>query len=439
MAKRKFEPQNRGGVWYLVRRVPKEYAAFDQRRFVKLTTGIRVIDDPRGARASRAVDHLNNVLEREWLDLSEGRDPKRRGFSSARATASSLGLAYATEAELAAGPLEEILRRIELLERVKGVENETLQHAILGFADRPEMRLSSLLEAFEEAQAATLTTMSEGQRKRWRSNKARAIKVATSVLGDKSLLQLTRDDAIALRRHFQKRIMNREIAINSANIEMGHFTKMLRTVELETHLGIRVDAFSKLYIEGGERQQRPPFATDFIQDKILAEGALDALHPQARCIVYMMVDTGMRPSEIINLRPQHIHLDAPVPYVSILPEGRKLKTKQSQRDVPLVGCSLAAMRAQPNGFPRYVGQEDQASEDINDCLAAANLRPTPKHSLYSLRHSFEDRLTALDPPDKIIGRFMGHKQTRERYGDGPTLAHLQDWLNRIALVPPARL
>ncbi|WP_439542586.1 tyrosine-type recombinase/integrase [Hyphomicrobium sp.] len=439
MAKRKFEPQNRGGVWYLVRRVPKEYAAFDQRRFVKLTTGIRVMDDPRGARASRAVDHLNNVLEREWLDLSEGRDPKRRGFSSARATASSLGLAYATEAELAAGPLEEILRRIELLERVKGVENETLQHAVLGFADRPQMRLSDLLEAFEEAQAAILTTMSEGQRKRWRMNKARAIKVAISVLGDKSLLQLTRDDGIAFRRFFQKRIVNREIAINSANIEMGHFTKMLRTVEIESQLGIPVEAFASLYIEGGERQQRSPFERGFIQGKILAESALDGLKPEARCIVYMMVDTGMRPSEIINLLPQHIHLDAPVPYVSILPEGRRLKTKHSERDMPLVGCSLAAMRAQPNGFPSYLGQEDQASEEINDYLAAAKLRPTPKHSLYSLRHSFEDRLTTLDPPDKIIGRFMGHKQSRERYGDGPTLEHLHGWISRIALVPPARL
>lgn len=59
MTKREFEPQNRGGVWYLVRRVPKEFAAIDQRRFVKVTTGIRVVDDPRGARASRAVGDLN--------------------------------------------------------------------------------------------------------------------------------------------------------------------------------------------------------------------------------------------------------------------------------------------------------------------------------------------------------------------------------------------
>lgn len=47
-----------------------------------------------------------------------------------------------------------------------------------------------------------------------------------------------------------------------------------------------------------------------------------------------------------------------------------------------------------------------------------------------------DLRAALDPPDKIIGRLMGHKGYREKYGDGPSLDHLQSWVSRIALLPP---
>jgi integrase len=72
-------------------------------------------------------------------------------------------------------------------------------------------------------------------------------------------------------------------------------------------------------------------------------------------------------------------------------------------------------------------------------LDARGMRPTLRHSLYSLRHSFEDRLTALDPPDKIIAVLMGHKHQRPKYGAGPTLEHLQSWMNRIAFKSPTTL
>ncbi|WP_366942749.1 hypothetical protein [uncultured Paracoccus sp.] len=47
--------------------------------------------------------------------------------------------------------------------------------------------------------------------------------------------------------------------------------------------------------------QRPPFSSGWIQDKLLAQGALDGLNEEARAILLAMVNTGGRPSEIANL------------------------------------------------------------------------------------------------------------------------------------------
>ena len=74
---------------------------------------------------------------------------------------------------------------------------------------------------------------------------------------------------------------------------------------------------------------------------------------------------------------------------------------------------------------------------VNKALTTRGLRPEKGQSLYSLRHTFEDRLTAVDAPDKIIACLMGHKWSRPRYGVGPSLEHKRDWLDRIAFRSPS--
>jgi hypothetical protein len=49
------EPQNRGGIWYLIRRVPKEFDHLDPRTLVRMTTEIPVVDDPRKVRARKVL------------------------------------------------------------------------------------------------------------------------------------------------------------------------------------------------------------------------------------------------------------------------------------------------------------------------------------------------------------------------------------------------
>jgi len=118
-----------------------------------------------------------------------------------------------------------------------------------------------------------------------------------------------------------------------------------------------------------------------------------------------------------------------VPYISIKDRpGRPLKTAHSERDIPLVGFALQAMLQLPGGFPLYRDAPDNLSTCVNKFLRENNLLPSENHSMYSLRHSFQDRLTSANVPERIQCELMGHKFSRPKYGLGGTLVEKKKYL-----------
>ena len=422
----------------MIRRVPREFGAFDDRHIVYLGTGIRILDDPRGYKAQQAVAQLDAELMRYWVDKRAGRDPDAEvRYERARQTARRLGFAYAPAQEAAPGAsVEEILRRIETLEARGTVESEPEVAALLGGEEAPVFMISSIVDEFEQIVAASLVKKSERQKKKWRVPKDSALARFMDVIGgDRPINALTRTDALAFRSFWQERIVSGEVEIDTANKSIGRISSMFRAINENRQLGLPA-IFENLRIGGGKDKQRVAFASEFVQLKILAEGMFADLNPEARRVIYLVSETGLRLSEACNLSRTTIRLDAPVPHVQIRPEGREIKTDQSQRDIPLVGAALMAMREQPNGFPRYRDKADSLSALVNQALEARGLRPDPGQTLYSLRHTFEDRLTAVEAPEKVVAALMGHKWHRPRYGLGPSLEQKREWLNRIAFRPP---
>jgi integrase len=117
--------------------------------------------------------------------------------------------------------------------------------------------------------------------------------------------------------------------------------------------------------------------------------------------------TGARPSEIINLRREHIILDSNIPHIRVRLDDRVLKTEFSSRDIPLVGVSLEAIRQFPDGFPRYRDNGDTFSAAVNKFLEDYKLRETERHTVYSLRHG-KDRLRETEAADELKDELMGH-------------------------------
>lgn len=59
-------------------------------------------------------------------------------------------------------------------------------------------------------------------------------------------------------------------------------------------------------------------------------GLFDDLNEQVRHIIYALIEIGCRPSEIANLKSEHIYLNADVPFIRITPiDNREIKTLSS--------------------------------------------------------------------------------------------------------------
>lgn len=58
---------------------------------------------------------------------------------------------------------------------------------------------------------------------------------------------------------------------------------------------------------------------------------------------------------------------------------------------------------------------------------------TPAHSLYGLRHSFEDRMIAARVDERVRRDLFGHAYNRERYGKEADLKHLHEVVTSVAL------
>lgn len=224
----------------------------------------------------------------------------------------------------------------------------------------------------------------------------------------------------------------------TANKDIGQLSRMLKEMNIRRRLNIP-DIFKGLRLKGEIERPRVPYESDFIQSRILAAGALDGLNEDARLVLCVVADTGLRPSEVVNLQEDAIVLNTSIPYVKIVPDGRRLKTEDSRREIPLVGAALAAMRKRPEGFPRYRDKSSNLSATLNKYLLENDLRPTKNHTVYSLRHSFKDRLIAAEAPDSLIDSLMGHKTYKPKYGKGPSLELRLKYLQQIAFRPPSSL
>lgn len=61
-------------------------------------------------------------------------------------------------------------------------------------------------------------------------------------------------------------------------------------------------------------------------------------------------------------------------------------------------------------------------------MRANGLMESEDHVIYSLRHSFEDRMLSANFPERVKADLMGHDINRERYGKGLPLQGMADLL-----------
>jgi integrase len=419
----------RGSKWHYVRRVPGHFSHIDDRGTIRISLKTSSLDVAQIRR-----DALERADDLYWQGLAlddPGQSPTTQ-YTAAKARAIALGFEYKAAAEIAASAsVEEIIRRV-----AAAVQSPRDEVAALGGADEPRLTVKKAMEAYiEEIATDEHQGRSESQLKKWKQLKTDAADTFCEVISDKPLLDITRADATKFHRWWLDRIKNEGISGNTANRTMGNMRKLFR--EYAKHLQLEIkNPFDGLSFKDPKRKRRtvPPFETDFIRKRLLKGTPFKTLNREARLIFLALVETGCRPSEICNLKPENIHLKAKVPYISVkFTDDRMLKTENSMRDIPLVGVSLEAMKRAPNGFPRYLDKEVNFSAAAMKYMRENHLFPTDHHKVYSIRHSYEKRMLEAGYDDEFRRRILGHDIDRPEYGDGGSLAWRAERMKAIAL------
>ena len=103
------------------------------------------------------------------------------------------------------------------------------------------------------------------------------------------------------------------------------------------------NAFSGTFMpDKGDASTRQPIPIDKLR---VIQKVCQTTDDEPRWLVALISDTGMRLSEAAGLAREDIVLDADIPHVIIRPRPwRRLKTKGSERTLPLVGTSLWAAK-----------------------------------------------------------------------------------------------
>lgn len=419
---------NRNGRYYFNRKVPKDIQVYDCRPLVRIA-----LKTHSKRAAIRLAMQENAKLEAYWDTLTREQNASGDQYKTALELSRDLGFSYLENKEISAQPLMKIFERLEYI--AQNINSGKAIEAVLGGTAEPQIMLDELLKLFWQHSKDKTLNKTHDQIRKWQNPKIKAMNNLISLLGNKPLKELTRNDILILRDWWIGRIENENKSASSANKDFVNVKIIVETIC--ENLKIKLDTsyiFKKILLKSDEEGKRLPFATDYIIATLLNPQNLDGLNNEAKAVLHAFAETGAGISELVGLLPEEIKINDAIPHICIFPhKGHSLKKKYRKRIIPLVGYALDAFKAFPQGFERYRGKPDSLSNYLNMHFREKKIMPSEEHSVYSLRHSFQDRLLAVNTPDRLQAELMGHKFQRPSYGEGGTLAHKLEFLEKIKL------
>lgn len=421
----------RENTWHIRKRVPVRYAAIEPRSIIHIS----LHTDSRAIAQAKAVQVWSELIE-AWEAKMDGADQEAETrMAAARNLAHRRGYRYLAAPEVAKLPINDLLARIESTVDGAGRFDQREADAALGLASPPALTVAQALDSFYEVAAEDLRGKNDDQIRRWKNPRIKATKNFIDVIGNKLVAEVTTEDMFAFRKWWVDRVLDGEARADTANKDFVHLIGAWKRVCRSKGIALGFSTEGLMLKKDKDKDDvRPPFSRDWIKAKLLSPGALDGLNTDARLILLGMVNTGYRPSEGAGLLPDEIRLSDNVPNIVIQKNrNRGLKTGHSKRVLPLVGISLEAFRAAPRGFARYASNSATLSATVNKYLREKGLLETDRHSLYSLRHSFEDRLLVAGVDERVRRDLLGHALNRERYGSGGDLVFLRDQVLKAAI------
>jgi len=288
-----------------------------------------------------------------------------------------------------------------------------------------------------EAVGIYLRLKGQGRAKTFHAMAQRSCGYVLDICGDKPLDAYTKKDANAFRDNLLKR------GLTGSTLSRIFGTVRAVTNFAASEMGLEFNnPFAKVYFD---RQvgvsKRQPVSLDGL-DKI-AKGCL-VLDDERRWLIALVADTGLRLAEAAGILRDDIKTEADGSmHVVIQPHPwRSLKTKSSERIVPLEGLSrwaaeriLAQSSGSPFAFPSYNRSETTSANSASAALNKWIKTQTGETiTMHGFRHAMRDRLRAVECPSDIVDQ-IGGWQTEgvgQSYGSGYPLDVTRKWMKVIA-------
>ena len=263
----------------------------------------------------------------------------------------------------------------------------------------------------------------------------RNIQYVIKAIGNKSLKSYSSSDGAKFRDWLLANNMN----INTVKRVFSSVRSIINITISELGLDCS-NGFARTYFpKDNSIESRKPLPIDKIK---LVQKLCKDKDDEMRWILALVSDTGMRLGEGVGLLKSDINLDCEIPHIDLKPHPwRTLKTKSSQRCIPLIGASLwASKRILENNndsiyaFPRYtnhtISNTNSASAALNKWLKE---QLTEDFVIHGFRHSMRDRLRAVECPSDIVDRVGGWitAGVGQSYGKGYPLEVISKWMNKI--------
>lgn len=258
---------------------------------------------------------------------------------------------------------------------------------------------------------------------------ALAIRTLLPWFGSKRLNEIVAREV----NEFKESRLNDGLAGASVNRDLATLRRIL-SLAIKDEL-IETTPFSAHRVEFLEENRRERILT-FTEEKLYLATANQPL----RDVATVILETGLRPGEVMNLRREDVLLKLAVPFAHVV-SG---KTRNAIRDVPLAGCALAVLtrrRAESEGmflFPRRIGKGYDRGQPMNELEPAHRkaLRDsgiTPAFRIYDLRHTYGTRFIEAGGDPLTLAKLMGHAdlKTTQRYVH-LSKRHLAEAANRMA-------
>ena len=301
--------------------------------------------------------------------------------------------------------------------------------------NQPQNPSQSLCKTLSEALDLYLRLKGGNKDKVFHRAATRNVESVIEVLGDRPLDEYKSSDAATFRDFLLKK------GLTTASVKRNFSTiRSIINLCIQEHGLECANAFSKVYLPDlDDSTKRKPIP---IEDIRRIQQECKKIDDEQRWLVALISDTGMRLSEAAGLHIDDIKLDAEIPYINLTPHPwRRLKTRGSQRQIPLVGASLWAAerlvvcnQGSPYAFPRY---NDGTATNANSASAAINkwLKPRVPEGcvIHSFRHSLRDRLRAVQCSSEMIDQIGGWSTAGvgQGYGEGFSVSVLHSYLLQV--------